>query len=48
MSRAAILLSLRAIRPLFAVPKQAFNVAAYAIGSIASFWVIERVGATFL
>jgi hypothetical protein len=30
------------------MPKQAFTAAAYAIGIIASFWVIERVGATFM
>jgi len=44
----AVLLTFRAVRPLFAMPKQAFTAAAYAIGIIASFWVIERVGATFL
>lgn len=45
---AAILLTFRAIRPLFAIPKQGFVVAAYAIGTLASFWVIERVGVVFL
>jgi hypothetical protein len=45
---AAVLATLRGIRPLFAMPKQGFTAAAYAIGIIASFWVIERVGATFL
>jgi hypothetical protein len=45
---AAVLLTFRALRPLFAIPKQGMIVAAYAIGTIASFWVIERIGATFL
>ncbi|HEX5939192.1 MAG TPA: HupE/UreJ family protein, partial [Dehalococcoidia bacterium] len=45
---AAILLALRVVRSFIAIPTHAFMVAAYAIGSIASFWVIERVGATFM
>ena len=44
---AAILIVVAALRRLFTIPKEALVVPAYAIGIIAAFWVIERVGATF-
>lgn len=45
---AAILIVVAGIRRIVAIPKEALVAPAYAIGIIAAFWVIERVGATFL
>jgi hypothetical protein len=45
---AALLLVVAAVRRVVAIPKEMLVAPAYAIGIIAAFWVIERVGATFL
>jgi hypothetical protein len=45
---AAILFVVAGLRRIVAIPKEALAVPAYAIGIIAAFWVIERVGATLL
>lgn len=45
---AALLLVVAAVRRVVAIPKEMLVAPAYAIGIVAAFWVIERVGATFL
>jgi hypothetical protein len=45
---AAILLAVHALRLLFAVPRQAFTAAAYAIGIMAALWTIQRLDSMFL
>lgn len=45
---AAILFAVHAFRLFFAMPRQAFTAAAYAIGIVAAFWTIQRLDSMFL